>query len=86
MGENLMTDYYTKRPVKGTGTGGQATVTQPKVQEVLRWIRALPMGAGPRRADYPSSHHVADLARQVAVADGLMVHTGGRYVRTSKLA
>jgi hypothetical protein len=86
MGENLMADYYTKRPVKGTGTGGQASATQKKVQEILRWIRALPMGADPVRSEYPSSHHVADLARQVAVADGLMVHTGGRYVRTSKLA
>jgi hypothetical protein len=44
------------------------------------------MGADPVRSEYPSSHHVADEARQIAVADGLMVHTGGRYVRTSKLA
>ena len=76
--------YYTKNPVKGTGTGGQASVTQPKVQEVLAWIRALPEGAGPKRVDYPASHHVVDCARQSAVADGLMVLEGRRYIRTGK--
>jgi hypothetical protein len=78
--------YYTQRPVKGTGTGGQAHAGQPKVQETLAWIRAFRAGAIlPSRNQYPASHHVADEARQIALADGLLVVEGRKYVRTSKM-
>jgi hypothetical protein len=77
--------YYTRRPVKGTGTGGQVNATQPKVQATLRWIRAFPAGAVlPRRDDYPASHHIADEAKRIALADGLLVPEGRKFVRTSK--
>lgn len=82
-----MTDYYTKRAVKGTGTGGQVSATQKSVQEVLAWIRAFSEGAVlPPRKDYPRSHHVSDEARRIALEDGLLSKEGGRYIRTGKLA
>ncbi len=80
-----MTIRYLKRSAKGRGTGGQATESQPMVQECLAWVKALPEGARPVRADYPRSHHAADKAREVAVRDGFLVELPGRrYVRTGK--
>lgn len=71
--------YYTDRPVKGSGTGGQVNPQSPKPREALDWIISQRPGTRIRRNDMPFSHHVADHA--LHEAEEMRLVTEGR-VRT----
>ena len=59
-------DYYTDKPIKGSGSGGQFNPQSPKAIEAIIWIYTRRPGRRIKREDVPVSHLVADGALHTA--------------------
>lgn len=77
--------YYTDRPVKGTGTGGQFNPAAPKSVEMLDWVLGQPAGTRLTRNLLPCSHHIADGVLRHAKATGLVTPSGYRTAVSAPL-